>query len=123
MISENDMYWLTRLDHIRDAMPHLIAFGLMMGPVLFGIGLAAPWEKDQRIGRIAVLVFSSSLIISALAAFISLPFIPTTREMCAIKVVPLVANNEDVQALGADIPKLAREWMEELKPKRKPEKE
>lgn len=41
---------------------------------------------------------------------------PTTKEMCAILVVPAIANSQDVQALGGDIVTLAREWLQELKP-------
>lgn len=43
---------------------------------------------------------------------------PTTKEMAAIIVIPAIANNQEVQDLGAEIPKLAREWLEELKPKK-----
>ena len=46
-------------------------------------------------------------------------FIPTTKEMCAIKIIPRVVNNEKVQELPEKFVELANEWVEELKPKQK----
>lgn len=45
-------------------------------------------------------------------------FIPTTKEYCAIKVIPAIANNQQVQELPNKVIELANEWMEELKPKK-----
>ena len=37
--------------------------------------------------------------------------------MCAIKVIPLVANDETVQELPSKVVELADEWLDELRPK------
>ncbi len=44
-------------------------------------------------------------------------FTPTTKEMAAIIVIPAIVNNQDIKELGGEIPKLAREWLEEFRPK------
>ena len=44
-------------------------------------------------------------------------FVPTTKEMCAIKLVPMIANDEQVQELPNKVVDLANEWLDELKPK------
>lgn len=43
-------------------------------------------------------------------------FIPSTKEMCAILIVPAIANNEKAQNLGNEIYDLAVEWLKEIKP-------
>jgi len=43
-------------------------------------------------------------------------FIPTTKQMAAIMIVPRLANSERVQNIGNKVYDLAVEWMEELKP-------
>jgi hypothetical protein len=45
-------------------------------------------------------------------------FIPTTKQMCVIKVLPVIANNEDVQKLPDKVVDLANDWLDELKPKK-----
>ena len=46
-------------------------------------------------------------------------FVPTTRQMAAIVMVPKIANNEKVQAAGNKLYDLAVEWMDELRPRKK----
>jgi hypothetical protein len=46
-------------------------------------------------------------------------FVPSTRQMAAIMIVPKIANSEKVQTIGNKVYDLAVEWMEELKPNKK----
>jgi len=124
VITENDMYWLTRLDHIRGVLAGLTGIVFFLGfcgtlaGALFGFDIHSSAETRRR-GR-RFLISGCALFVLALTCTLVRTFVPTMREMCAIKVIPLVANNEDVQALGAEIPKLAREWLQELKPEAAP---
>lgn len=43
-------------------------------------------------------------------------FIPSTKEMAAIIVLPKIVNNEKVQDAGNKLFDLAVEWLEDLKP-------
>ena len=45
-------------------------------------------------------------------------FVPSTKQMAAIIVVPKIANSEKVQTVGNKLYDLAVEWMDELKPAR-----
>ena len=36
--------------------------------------------------------------------------------MCAIKAIPVIVNNEQVQELPNKVVELANEWIDELKP-------
>lgn len=112
LITEFDLYWITRLDHIRDAMVATAGVCVVVGFVM-SIALVA---NDIKRWRVIVPVLTT--LISAFFVF-GTAFIPTTKEMCAIKVIPMIANNRDVQGLGNDMVELAKEWMGELKPAKK----
>lgn len=49
-------------------------------------------------------------------------FIPSTKEYCAIKVIPAIVNNEKIQDLGNEFYKLGLEWIKDLSPNSKSEK-
>ncbi len=55
------------------------------------------------------------------ALVLSLTFIPSTKQMAAIMIVPKIVNNEKVQTIGNKVYDLAVEWMEELKPNKESE--
>ena len=117
MITGSEIYWITRMDGIRG---FFIGSTIILGVCLvFSVGAVifsyAPPKEDWRrkvamIGVINLLLF----LFSSTAAILT----PSTKEMCAIKVIPAIANNENVQELPNKIVELANEWIEELKPKK-----
>ncbi|MBP5784489.1 MAG: hypothetical protein J6W16_02760 [Methanobrevibacter sp.] len=44
-------------------------------------------------------------------------FIPTTKEMAAIYIIPKIMNNENLNNIGNEMLNLANEWIKELHPK------
>ena len=114
MITESEMYWLTRLDYIQG---FLFIFGLFFSFVITLILVvvakdchdAKPYYKNAKKLSLAG-VFFILLIIGGL-------FIPTTKEYAAIKLIPMVVNDEDVQQLPDKVVDLANDWLDELKPK------
>lgn len=114
-----DIYWITRADAIREASTAALgacgiaAFILViMGPMLFDD--MSGFDIRQFVGRKTAAAFVLLFVFAAIVRTAT----PTTRELCAILVIPAVANNEDVQALGEDVVTLAREWMQELRPEK-----
>ena len=98
MITTSEMYWLTRLDGIQGffiAMTILIAIYSTLA-ILIGIVC----------GVISIL-FSVGAILT-----------PTTKQMCAIKIIPLVLNDPNVQEIPEQLLNLKDAWIEELKPKK-----
>ena len=122
MIDGSTIYWISRLDHIRSfMMSTTILFTILTAAsvlVLIAVASNAYYlgmEKVKswlRIFGISTGVAASVVILFGCARV----FVPTTKEMCAIKVIPAVANCEQVQSLGSDVVDLARSWMDELKP-------
>jgi len=102
-ITESMVYWVTRLDAV------LVVCGIMVfisGAVTF-ISVIEQYIKTAITGMLLTIILSLGLV-----------FIPTTRQMCAIKVLPLIAQNDNVQQLPNKIVNLADEWIGELSPKK-----
>jgi hypothetical protein len=77
-------------------------------------GLVFVMKKEE----LSLPIIKKLLIIAA-ASFLLLVFIPSTKQMAAIMIVPKIANSEKVQTIGNKVYDLAVEWMEELKPNKK----
>lgn len=114
MITENSIYWITRLDYFCNfcwAMGILLVIFATFGVI---VGFINWFEEEDKRG---LKLFLPALFLSLLIVFGSL-FIPTTKEMCAIKIIPKITNSEKVQELPNKVVDLAEEWIEELKPKK-----
>ena len=113
MITESMIYWITRLDHFSG-----FTFGVGMVLTLLG-GFALSISISELIDGTEIKWLVKTLAVVVLIGIINLVgslFIPTMKEMCAIKVLPLVVNDEQVQELPSKFVDLADEWLKELKP-------
>lgn len=97
-ITSWELYWILKLDDIRTAFFAISLISLIL--VLFvsvawfvvATGLFPNKEVVNTLRR-AISVLTTSMIISAVVAI----FIPTTAQMAAIKVVPMITNTAFVQ--------------------------
>ena len=118
MITESQIYWITRLDGLK----HLMEVVGILGSIFAGVALAFAFiiwmmeDKDQAKRACKIL-----LPIWLVCAFVGMAsiFVPSAKEYCAIKVIPVVAANDEVQELPNKVIELANEWIEELKPEEK----
>lgn len=129
MITSTQLYWLTRLDAICftiGAFAILTAL-LCIALVIAGCALRCAerqynWQDDNRIkagretghrlhgyAKRVAFVFCVLVCIGT--------FIPSTKEMAAILVIPQISNSEKVQEAGGKLYDLAVEWMDALRPK------
>ena len=109
MITTTQMYWLVTMDSIVHASA-IIAIAL--GVMAF---LTIPMVLDDDLPKRT----PSAIALAAVAFALVAAFVPTTRQMAAIVMVPKIANNEKVQAAGNKLYDLAVEWMDELRPRKK----
>ena len=129
MITQSQMYWLTRLDGIHGCMIpfDFIAIFSAIGFVLSMIGyILARDNQEKELAKNlknSRWVCSWMFLVSFLISVITTIFVPTTKEMAAILVVPRIVNSEKIQTAGNKIYDLAVEWMEELRPKNAVKKE
>lgn len=108
------MYWLTRLDAIRDL---LVLFMFISGSTVF-VTAALTFIEDGNDKRTSAVATCLALFVFVASCAVR-TFIPSTKEMCAIVVVPKIANNEKLEQFGDKAYNLAIEWMDELKPNKK----
>lgn len=109
MITGTEVYWITRFDAL-----HALALvtGLLCLIVIISITgiycIACKEGKEKRALPYLWFLFVPFIIL------VGSIFIPTTKEMCAIKAIPMIANNEQVQELPNKVLELANEWIDEL---------
>lgn len=108
MITTMQMYWLVMLDSIHVASMACLAVSLVVSFTSAGVALdmKGRWRLPKLTAAIAILFLLMAT------------FIPSTKQMAAIMVVPKLANSEKVQTVGNQLYDLAVEWMEELRPKK-----
>ena len=116
VITQSDIYWISRLDGINMLAVIMMSFSGITAIILAMISIMTKCDGDEEVAmklmRCLRRIVLPILIVSTLVAV----FVPTTKEMCAIKVIPLVTNSQDVQGLGKNVVDLANEWLTKLKP-------
>jgi hypothetical protein len=120
-----DIYWITRLDLVKVASLSIMVISIVV-TILILIGCAMHADFDQFSHSDACVVrkgwrkkfigFIRFAIPTAFLCCMVFVFTPTSKELCAIYVVPPIINNEQVQELPSRILDLGVEWLEELKP-------
>lgn len=121
MITAWDIYWITRLDGLNVflcvcVICYLIAF---VGGAIFTcareIWSEDFWPQAKKIWRWGAISFLVLVLISV--------FIPTTKEVVAIYMIPKITNNEQVQKLPDNAMKALNgkfeEWIADMTPKKK----
>ena len=134
------MYWITRLDGIRDLLHGLDMFtsvlaigGLFISCVTAIICMAMCSEtcsiseivedseyKCVRNIRNCVAKFTFCVFVPINILFSTAYVLtPSMKEYCAIKVVPAIMNNAKVQEFSDELYRLGVDWLKELRPQDK----
>lgn len=113
-MTTTNMYWLVMLDNIRGAMAGMIFLAVLAMIVM----ICLIDSGSDRLIKIAVKAMAGALAVLIMGVT-ALTFLPSTKQMAAIVVIPKIANSEGLNKLGENIIDLANEWMEELKPVKK----
>lgn len=128
MITQMQMYWLTRLDAL-DALVCCIGvtfFVLSLVLGIIGMVIRVDYSYEERRYGTGKRLHHKWMPLCIAVSFVSAltaSLIPSTKEMAAIIVIPKIANSEKVQDVGNRLYDLAVEWAEELRPKKKEGKE
>jgi hypothetical protein len=128
MITGNEIYWITRLDYLQG---FILAIAII--PIVLKIGVIIAeamsydtcYEKEEKAKKLLGLKASMKSIIKystiSILFLLTCCLIPSTKEMCVIKIIPIVANQGDIKEIPTNLAELANEWMEELRPTKKEE--
>ena len=132
-MTESMIYWITRLDGI-----HGFCFGIQTIAVISTIigaiaalvsgGLKAASEADgsedeakiaASICRVSCKVWIPAFCI-AMVCSLARTFTPTTKEMIAIKVIPQIANVnniEKIKDISKDMLDITSDWLKDMRKK------
>lgn len=130
MITESEMYWLTRCDAIREMALGAIIFSLIVGACaaiayMIAYLIKADWqvteaEHHSSLSSAGIAVSAGACKVSGITAIVmagllmtgsvAYIFVPTTKEMAAIKVVPAIATDK-VKGDAAELYDLTVDWM------------
>ncbi len=121
MIDESTLYWLTRMDHLREMMSNLSMFLCIVGTIGAVVSVIIKLcAKDgigeeglDRFGTKLLLAFLSMAAIS-LCLYVTRSFTPTTKEQAVIKVLPVVASDQNIGLVtdeAKEIYGLAKQWL------------
>ena len=103
------IYWISRLDGLREGLLIIGALGFIICTTITIYGVCMYdnfFFKNTMVYGIFCILFMFGVQI----------FVPRTREVVAMIVIPKIANNEKIKNIGNDIYKIGIEWLNELKP-------
>lgn len=113
MITTQMIYWITRLDYIRNLLSGILAIGIVGCIVCLGVLMSFWMDGKGSYKPVKMfIVFISIVLISAM----TMVFTPSTKEMAAMIVIPKIVESEAIGELGNGIKELALAWVSELKP-------
>lgn len=109
IISSTDIYWITRCSYIQGAF---IGLSILSGvlTIVFWFAYFGEARIEGLWCRWVMTILTFIFILSACA-------MPNTEEMAAIKVIPMIVNNDNVQNVSKEIIDLSKQWLEDLKPR------
>jgi hypothetical protein len=117
MITETEIYWILKLDDIQNL---LMPFWIIMSfsSVIFGgvwIGRSFCGEPDCREtakkGKKAFFICLSFALVFGIGHC----FLPSTKQMAMIKVIPAIANSEIVGEMSADAKEIYKMGIQAIK--------
>ncbi len=108
LISAWDIYWITRLDAIKDLCFIITLFGGSLGLISLALVI---FENPPALLR---KVTKTMLTLAAVGA-VGMCILPSTRVAAAMVVLPAIVNSQAVQKLPAELTSLATDWLHDLR--------
>ena len=129
-MTETMIYWITRLDEICKFCDVVQTIALVFTVIGICILLAvsilkhiSESEEDAKIAngvcKMSCKIWIPALCVALICSFARI-FTPTSREMVAIKVIPQIANANNVEKakdLSKDMVDVATKWLNDMQKK------
>jgi hypothetical protein len=115
MITESMVYWILKLDNIVDMFIVLAIISILSSVITLGIWFAKreDYDDNEDVGKcFKICVISFVLFIVFLMAS---TFIPSTKQMAIIKVVPTIAKSEVTKELKGDAKEIYKLGVQAIK--------
>lgn len=116
MISTSEIYWITRATPIWDTVLLLMMVLGLLAAVLIYLAVEDYEDYNEYKREYKHQTSLGFVILLTLMLGISLVFIPKTSDLVAMKVLPAMLNNEDVQNIGPNAAKFIdvqlKQWID-----------
>jgi hypothetical protein len=119
MITESNIYWMTRLDEIKSfvsvaGFAMCLVFGIALIVCLGGciVNKVDGDEKNLRTFK-KISMYIAPLFLFGVALPISNVFIPTTKQYAMIKVIPAIANDQKIQQEASELYDMAKQALKQ----------
>lgn len=104
MITVRELYWILMLDNISAIVICIGIISFIIFIVSFLIlCLEGVTEQTKRLKKVTKATFTLGAVFLLASCFI-----PNTKQMAMIKVLPAICNNKDIQTLSAETLELYR---------------
>lgn len=107
------LYWIIKLDTFH---AFSVGISIILIVALACIAFISDMEDEWKVFKV---YFKYFIWIFPVFLFLA-TFLPTTKEMAAIIVLPKIINNEKLQEIPNKVLDLGLEWLDELKPTNEP---
>ena len=121
MITESSIYWILKLDDIRDVFTFGVGFFSLGSGFLLLVTFIVLATEDMRDGtrqRVLNAVAKYALVTAMLACplcYVAKAFTPSTKQAAIIKVLPAIANHETIDELSSDAKDIYRMGVSAIK--------
>lgn len=115
MITPSTIYWITRLDGLKNVELALISFAIIVPPISIVIFLMILDEIgiSNKNMTIKTVFFALGIGCFLLIFFLlSFAFTPSSKEVAAMYVIPAIAHNKSVQQFPPAIIKILNKYGE-----------
>ncbi len=129
VISPWTIYWITRLDELRMLLEVPAFLGIFFGIIgVIFLVIAKHLLVNDDDDEVAVTILGAKkLILATLIVGVACTcvrcFLPSSKEMAAIIVIPAIANNEAAQDEAGELYRLTKAWLEKQTGVPTPDKE
>ena len=116
MISPFVIYWISQLDSVITVSA---AFGIILSVTLAFCCIGYIVTRIEGDYSEVLDKLRYKLFLLACPFVLIATFLPSSKTLAAMCIVPAIANNEKVKDVGDRLYGLAVEWLDDLKPKKK----
>lgn len=119
MITESELYWIFKLDDIRDLLTGCTIILCIISVLLIVMTIAQAYDGDlfddipwrrSAFARLAVYI---TLIVFSVV----LVLLPSTKQMVALKAIPAIVNSDTAKDVPSDVKALYKLGVDALKEK------
>ena len=117
-MSESTIYWITRLDSVNMVIA-LVIVALIISLVAWAVMAFVAIDSGLKINKTKWNVAAWMMLLGLVIASLALVFVPSTKEMVAIKVIPTLANSRLADKSLQNIDALLDVCVEQVKARKK----